>query len=284
MFHKNLIDANVDTVGDWFDSNGNMKTYAEMVAKGIKPMQYNQIITALPKDWKTIMKQGFQYGNGIEVSPIGALNKTVVKAILVTAKSTDLPAGIKVWQEILQNMDKTIWTKEFLTTRKLTKEVKLQIFHYKTIHRILACKEYLHKSKITASNKCDWCPQVQTLQHLLFECPQVQGLWNAALAEYKTKEQVVINNTLQNCIFYTFSKLPYKWRLIALHLREHIYMCNLHSLKPSYSLFKIKFSYKITLWLRSEKNQKSRDNFIINLWKNWSSVVKELYEKSSAVS
>ena len=197
------------------------------------------------------------------------------KLSFVTAKNTEIPAGIKVWQRILQNTDNTIWTKEFLITRKLTNEVKLQIFHYKTIHRILACKEYLHKCKITASNKCDWCPQVQTLQHLLFECPQVQGLWNAALTEYKTKEQVVINNTMQNCIFYTFSKLPYKWKLIALHLREHIYMCNLHNLKPSYSLFKTKFSYKITLWLRNEKNQKSREN-LINLWKNWSSVVKEL--------
>ena len=92
---------------------------------------------------------------------------------------------------------------------------------------------------------------------------------------------MIINNTLINCNFYTFTKLPYKWKILSLHLREHIYTCSMRNIKPTYGLFKNKFTYKLTLLLKNEKNQKNRDNFI-TLWRNWSPIIREAYQAVSS--
>ena len=60
------------------------------------------------------------------------------------------------------------------------KENKLREFNYKLINNILPCNANLKKWKISESDACDVCDNVQTVQHLLFECTYVKPLWEVA--------------------------------------------------------------------------------------------------------
>lgn len=61
---------------------------------------------------------------------------------------------------------------------KLESEIKLKEFNYKMIYGILPCNKNLHKWRIRSSNSCDICGQVQTIEHLLFQCYYVKPLWS----------------------------------------------------------------------------------------------------------
>jgi len=58
------------------------------------------------------------------------------------------------------------------------KEIKLREFNFKILHGILPCNLNLFRWKIKYSSLCDVCQEIQTIEHLLFECTYVKPLWD----------------------------------------------------------------------------------------------------------
>ena len=70
-------------------------------------------------------------------------------------------------------------TKIYLLPFKATREIKLTMFQYKIIHRILPTNSLLHKMKKVASRSCSFCPsECQTLWHLFINCMHASSFWN----------------------------------------------------------------------------------------------------------
>ena len=70
-------------------------------------------------------------------------------------------------------------TKIYLLPFKATREIKLTMFQYKIIHRILPTNSLLHKMKKVASPSCPFCPsECQTLWHLFINCMHASSFWN----------------------------------------------------------------------------------------------------------
>ena len=67
--------------------------------------------------------------------------------------------------------------KVFTTKIILEREIKLKEFNFKLLHGILPCNYNLKNWKIKDNNDCDVCGQVQTIEHLLYECDYVKPLW-----------------------------------------------------------------------------------------------------------
>lgn len=59
-----------------------------------------------------------------------------------------------------------------ITDKKLA-ETNLKIFHH-----ILPCHLNLYDWKKKACSKCDVCDSVQSVNHLIYECPSVKHIWN----------------------------------------------------------------------------------------------------------
>ena len=59
----------------------------------------------------------------------------------------------------------------------LEKEIKFKEFNFKVLHGILPCNYNLRKWKIRVNEICDVCNQVQTMEHLLYNCCYVSPLW-----------------------------------------------------------------------------------------------------------
>ena len=66
----------------------------------------------------------------------------------------------------------------FYTKVFLEREVKLKEFNLKLLHGILPCNRNLKRWRLKDSDICDTCNEIQSIEHLLFECNYVQPLWN----------------------------------------------------------------------------------------------------------
>ncbi len=56
IFWEDLLYMVMDTVGDWFDSNGTPRTVQYCQGKGITWIKRNQILAAIPDKWRKILK------------------------------------------------------------------------------------------------------------------------------------------------------------------------------------------------------------------------------------
>ena len=74
--------------------------------------------------------------------------------------------------------EKIPWKKYHQIPNKVTKDVRLQSFQYKMLHRIIATNDLQNKMKIKDSNLCTFCEQQpETLEHLFAECRYSNELW-----------------------------------------------------------------------------------------------------------
>ena len=80
---------------------------------------------------------------------------------------------------LASGVEKSELTKIYLLPFKATREIKLTMFQYKIIHRILPTNSLLHKMKKVASPSCPFCPsECQTLWHLFINCMHASSFWN----------------------------------------------------------------------------------------------------------
>lgn len=68
---------------------------------------------------------------------------------------------------------------------KLEKEIKLKEFNFKMIYGILPCNKNLCKWRIRSTDTCDTCTEVQTIEHLLFQCQYVKPIWKKVDSIFK---------------------------------------------------------------------------------------------------
>ena len=93
-------------------------------------------------------------------------------------KHTKLPTSIEKWVIIFPFLEKEDWSQIFKRVFEITKEPYLQRFQYKILNRILNNKDNLFKWKITQSNECNVCKEVDGVEHHLLYCVDSKLFWN----------------------------------------------------------------------------------------------------------
>ena len=83
---------------------------------------------------------------------------------------TKPPTALIKWINIFPFHEKQDWSSIYRLTFEITKEPYLQSFQFKILNRILNNKENLQKWKISDSNKCDICKEVDGVEHHLLYC------------------------------------------------------------------------------------------------------------------
>ena len=58
------------------------------------------------------------------------------------------------------------------------KIVKISEFNYKLLHNIVPCGKILSKWQHHISERCKTCKEIETSEHMLFECEKVKKIWN----------------------------------------------------------------------------------------------------------
>ena len=110
-----------------------------------------------------------------------------------------------------QNID---WTKTWKLIYETTKEVKLRIFQFKVMHRILATNLFLMNNKIKDNANCQHCNLEETVEHLFWECNYARHFWNIFQNFYQHRTNQTIVLTCPNIIFGVFPQNRKKYSFI----------------------------------------------------------------------
>jgi hypothetical protein len=164
----------------------------------IDHMLYNSIISAIPQEWKRLMKADTNVNNyfvftdyhitiqGIEKKLIETDTKEAYWHLMkkVTSRAT---SEVK-WEEDAGIMyDEEQWEQVYTYPYNLTKDVRILSFQYKITHRILACKRNLMTWKITNDNLCDVCEkEIDGIEHHLVACTELLKFWDSLFNWWKS--------------------------------------------------------------------------------------------------
>lgn len=116
---------------------------------------------------------------------------------LILGQSDHTPTALNTWQrgvEEVEISDKQMWAQACSGVYKITRETKLQSFHYKILHRIIPCNAYLTQIRIKDTIWCPFCDETDTITHFLFTCNKVQPFWRAICLWFRQADNIYLDN------------------------------------------------------------------------------------------
>ena len=187
----------VCTVYDLLDKdNGkflNHDQFRQKYSFNFDTMRYNSLVSAIPRQWKTLIKSMKKPLPQIEEefpdvpklkigetkTPITSLKTRDFHRVLIDRGSTT-PTAVTRWSSLYPEFVEQIdWKQVYILPYTITRSTKLQTLQYKIINRIFACRENLAKWKISDNNLCASCSVPDTLEHYFFECTSSIRLWRS---------------------------------------------------------------------------------------------------------
>ena len=178
-----------------------------------------------------------------------------------------LPTAAIKWNLEFVNLK---WKNIFIKSFKTSSDSQLQWFQTRLLHRILPTGKYLALCKIINSSNCVFCEnEVETLNHLFWNCNYVSNFWNKLLRMLHEKcEHCTRMNFNQQLILFgvaenVFTDQPIDF--IILYAKFYIYKWKLQKIKPDVDIFiqQLKYRYPI------EKSLAATRGKLITFEQNW---------------
>ena len=109
---------------------------------------------------------------------------------------------------------------------------------------ILACNEYLHRTKIRDNPRCNTCNSLDNLEHFLFECPKTNEFWKKIANRYN---QITKNDLNLDYKTVLLGPKPSNILLAGLvvHGKWYIYSSKIASTSISFNSFLVKLKYDL---------------------------------------
>ena len=153
-------------------------------------MAYNSVTHSIPPKWKHIIKENKSKAgqdtleqNIFIGSKYRSLEEITTKEVYDNIRNGKMqrPTSEKRWVELYNDLvlEEQDWEMIYTTTRSLTKDSKIQMFQYKITNRILATNKNLKKWKRISYDKCEFCNDIDTMEHFLYECRVSMKLWDS---------------------------------------------------------------------------------------------------------
>ena len=112
------------------------------------------------------------------------------------SRTVKQPTSQNTWSNLFTFLENHSWEDTYTLPFKVISEPYYQSFQYKVIHRIINCKENLHKWKLTDSPKCDYCMSIDTLEHHLYYCSSSKVFWEKMSQKIKDTFDINIHFTV----------------------------------------------------------------------------------------
>ena len=149
------------------------------------------LIAAIPSGWKCEL-QSINGSNRKDDQPTIHSSITCKRArnMLIQKKFKEPLASSRLQR---LGVDETMISAIYKLPFRITRETKLSIFQYKIIHNILPCRNLLYKMNISESPLCEFCNEVESLLHMLVNCPNIRDHWNSVLLWWNNQNNVIYN-------------------------------------------------------------------------------------------
>ncbi len=199
IFVKQLIKVGVIYLKDVLHENGNVLSLNELNSKyeGMKLsyLEYNIVFNAIkdkiiPIDELNV-DENMYFGNIL----VNELKSTYVRKYMIDMETPDTKTLVnQIW--VRQFGQIAVQESTWLTAKECTKEVRLQMLHWKILHGLYPTRILLKKMQKVNDDLCIYCNEIEDILHFFFKCKSVQKLWKIVQQEVSFKELI----TEQTCI------------------------------------------------------------------------------------
>ena len=117
--------------------------------------------------------------------------------LLIRDDDNSLAIGHQMWNRKL-GQDISIKYKATLTC---TKEIKLKEFIFKIFHNIFPSNFMLERMKLSATNTCDFCGEVDYTEHALVNCVRLKQFWEAVIKWIKKEVGIDVADKTEEKLF-----------------------------------------------------------------------------------
>ena len=163
---------------------------------------------------------------------------------MLTTKKFERPIFGTFWERKFEiNIHKCEWKEIYKNKVFENVERKIAEFNYKLLFRLIPCNFWLHKDKLKDNKTCVVCGQVETLEHLYFDCARVKNIWslisNKLKIQIKHKHIVLgyycetntLTTSLNNLISLVLYTIYKHWCIIDREQEKHFLTCHLQKKK-----------------------------------------------------
>jgi hypothetical protein len=152
--------------------------------------------------------------------------------LIYRKKTGKTPKSKKKWSEKYPNYfenNSELWENIYRLAFNVSRETKLQSFQFRINHRILPCKKWLFDIKIKESNICNYCDNIDDIEHFILKCEKCDQFWTSFLSWWTRITGVQFTKNLGNdlCILFGFDPVDdviFVLNFCVLHAKYYIYI------------------------------------------------------------
>jgi exonuclease III len=182
----------IETLGNIMLENSNKKL--DFYINSIKLSFPKIFIKALNRTRK-IYQSSFAFNSKCNVwKNVHKIELSDVKNRLVELNRATNVIDYKVYINKRVKIDLEYKKNPFLYLRKQTNDCRVRNVQYKLLHNIYPTMDHLFKWKIKPTPYCTHCNVVETLRHVLFDCPIAKKLWETFQGLMTEKPTLTLSN------------------------------------------------------------------------------------------
>ena len=145
----------------------------------ISLMAANSILSCVPRNWKKRIKE--QTSLNVDDSQYFYLLKGKLPIQKITCRSlywffidkiSETPSAVLKWRNIYGDfITDSFWKSCCINVHRMSFNQYYQMVQFKIQHRLLNVKYYLNKCGIESTDSCDFCNEIETIDHVFLHCP-----------------------------------------------------------------------------------------------------------------
>jgi hypothetical protein len=285
-YWKNWYDEGFKYIADliFMDNQGKMSFMTpneikDFHIKNYNVMEYNSLISAIPKKWKKTLLQENELQDDEEQKLIEKIleNKKPMKCIytkLVEKKSIKPLKSIEKWK---RELNITTEEEHILNGHKknhyCTINNRLRSFNCNFINRNIPYNKRLHKMGKKPNATCTHCGEEETINHMYWDCKEKRKLWDRLKMLYEEITQEILEIDKEICLLNPSStkgtKKPETQRLLYLLTKHYIHLMKCKEDKrPKEKELELYIRNHLKTEKESSKKRGSENRFIEN-WGVW---------------
>ncbi len=240
--YNNWREHGINFIADLYH-NGNLLSSNQLSEKyrlSIRHLQYISLIDAIPSNWKSAYKKHGYSSNvksfknkiivGEMVEDLHCLKSVTVYRTLIQRISKP-PTAEDKWSEEFPILHRNDFKKFYTIPNRTVSDSKICVFQYKLLNRILPCKYNLCKWKLLDDDKCTFCNETETIEHLFFYCSQskrfIAQVEDWLNRTYGKHYSISVIDFLFGVPLSSLDKFLQTLNWVILYAKWYMYTCNL---------------------------------------------------------
>jgi len=149
-------------------------------------------MVSFPKSWPLIINNNesdyrIDIRYNIPIAKKGVTNSRAITVKSIRSRILKTPANPVFTFESKLNIVRNEQLNPFIINRMANKSEHMRMIKFRFLHCDIFSKQRMFKFKMCESDRCDYCGNVETIRHLIWECERAKRVWET------------LNNFLRAC-------------------------------------------------------------------------------------